>query len=127
MSFIMQQINEITKLEKLFTRGKIPIEKYHGLLAAIMLKEKFVKDHVTIQIHGVKNKHFLKTMINANLISENEAFGDVDHKLEMVRCLLEENKIIQRCDCLDVSGEKKNLDTCRECDNYGMTRQLLLD
>lgn len=122
----VEQVNAITRLEKLFIKGKISIEKYGALLAGIIAKERLVKDIIMIQIHSVKNKHFLKTMTNANLISEGEAFGDVDNELEMVRCLLEDKKIIQRCDCLELSGDKKNYDVCKECDNYGLTRQLLL-
>jgi len=66
-------------------------------------------------------------MDKMNLLDENTAvdLGLGDLEVDKLKC--PEKGIITRDECLSVSGEKKNHDVCKECGNFGITRQLLLD
>jgi hypothetical protein len=49
-----------------------------------------------------------------------------DYELEKIRCPQKNNEIITRDLCLDHSGRKEDYDICSSCDNYLITRRLLL-
>lgn len=38
----------------------------------------------------------------------------------------ERDVIVTRSNCLEFSGDAKNIDNCRSCENYGITRRLLI-
>ena len=84
--------------------------------------------NMVIQAYAVtsKNKRTIAGMEKMNLLDENTAvdLGLGDMEVDKIKC--PEKGIIIRQECLDRSGEKKNYDTCKECENYEITRQLLL-
>jgi hypothetical protein len=78
-------------------------------------------------IHAEKSQKLFRTFKNIGLIGENGVIDiGEDFEMEKVRCELEGKKILIRQECLDLSGEKKNYDICKECIHYEITRRLLL-
>jgi len=73
--------------------------------------------------HGIKVKNMAEKQ---NLISNNEAIYTGDPALEMIKCADMDDKIISREACLSFSEESKNIEQCKSCENFKITRDYLL-
>ena len=108
--------NEIQQLRRDLLSGKITSEVYALQMGGISQLEKQQKHMLT----GTIAEHRLKKAIPVDLNR-----GTVEIEEERFECV-DRNMIITRSNCLDYSGSADNIDSCRSCNNYKITRKLLI-
>ncbi len=125
MGLIEQEIKEIRQLKNDLKAGKISHDSAIADLAFYSQTEKRAK--LLLQAHALGAKFgrpVLNRIVKSNLIGNGVAIEAGDAEIEMIKCPDMDNKIISRAKCLDYSGE--NNETCQSCENFGITRKLLL-
>jgi hypothetical protein len=121
-----QEIGELRKLIKLMDKGKLTAEQLHSKIEIYSQVEKRAKLMLTAYSLALKNNKLFMRIIKSNMIGDMTAIDTGENfEVEKIQCLLEEN-IINRQECLDLSGNKKNYDICKECPHYEISRRLLL-
>jgi len=74
-----------------------------------------------------KNARAMKDMQKMNLLSSTSAIDILaTYEDEKVICPEQGEKLITRTECLNYSGDNGNIERCQECENFGITRRLLL-
>ena len=126
MGLIEQEIGELRKLLQLMDKGKITAEQLHAKIEIYSQIEKRAKLMLNAYSLALKNGKLFTRIIKSNMIGDMVAIDTGENfETEKIQCPLEE-KIVNRQDCLDLSGVKKNYDICKECVNYEISRRLLL-
>lgn len=128
MGLLEKEIGELRRLLSLLDHKKITLDELHGRIEVYGQIERRAKLMINAYSLALKNGKLLGRIVKSNIIGDMAAIdiGD-DYQLEKVKCSLEEGKIIIRQECLDLSGQKKNYDVCKECASFIITRQLLLE
>jgi len=128
MGLLTQEIKEIRQMIKLYDLGKVDSTQVTDKMK--MYKEargriKIIYDAVifsTTNASGIKNR-----LHSLNILSKGEAVLDKDDlEIEMVKCPDKDEQLITRAECLDYSGETEHMETCQTCENFKITRRLLL-
>jgi hypothetical protein len=107
-------------------KGKLTAEQLHAKIEIYSQIEKRAKLMLNAYSLAMKNKGLFIRILKSNMIGDMATIDTGESfEVEKIQCPLEE-KIINRHDCLDLSGMKNNYDICRECVNYEISRRLLL-
>ena len=126
MGLIAEETKELRRMVRLFDKGAITEEQIKTKLA--IFKETHKRAKLIFDVYVACNSPHLieKRLHSLNLLSQGECVqlpGDIE--LEMVKCP-DQDKSVTREDCLSYSGDENNNENCRSCDNYGITRKLLI-
>ena len=105
--------NEIEMLDHDYRSGKIPEEKLGGRLRLAFLKIKSEDQVYKIAMNSKRLKRLT-----------NNLSGPIDLEKELISCPDQNGKFLSREMCLDYSGS--NNGTCQSCENFGITRKMLL-
>jgi len=85
--------------------------------------------NAVVSAYGIssKNKRALTGLQRMNLMDDTTAIDLMlgDPEVDKVKCP-EHDKLITRAECLDYSGEPKNVGFCSQCDIGKATKRLLL-
>lgn len=107
--------------------GKITIDQLHAKIEVYSQIEKRAKLMLNAYALAIKNGKLFTRIVKSNMIGDMVAIDTgTEYETENVKCPLEDDKIIIRQECLDLSGQKKNYEVCKECVNFSITRRLLL-
>ena len=108
--------NEIQQLRRDLLSGKIAPDAYVMQMGGIAQLEKWAK----LTLAGTITEHKVKRKITVNLNK-----GTIGIEQENIECV-DRNMVTTRENCLEYSGEEKNIENCRSCENFGITRKLLI-
>lgn len=131
MSQITKELGEInrivTQLEKDFKSDVMKKHEYYDLdLRYRSASARLINSAVQIAIsdakHGKRIKHL---MDRTNIYSITEAVNTGDPEIEMVKCLDKDDALITRGECLSFSGSTENMETCKSCMQFEVTRKVI--
>lgn len=126
MSLIGDEIKELRRMVKQLDEGKITNEDVRTKLN--IYKETHKRAKLILDVYIACNSPHLieKRFHGLNLLSKGEVVqSSSEIELEMLKCP-DQDKAITREECLSFSGSADNIDNCRSCDNYNITRKLLI-
>lgn len=126
MGLIAEEIKELRKMVKQLDAGKITTEEVRTKLN--VYKETHKRAQLILNVYiACSSPHLIESRLHGlNLISKGElvqSAGEIE--LEMLKCP-DQDKAITREDCLSYSGDAKHNAACQGCENYGITRKLLI-
>lgn len=126
MGLIADEIKELRRMVKLLDKGEISTEDVRTKLN--IYKETHKRAKLMLDVYVACNTPHLieKRLHSLNLLSKGELIqlpGDIE--IEAIKCP-DQDKAITREGCLSYSGDEKNIETCRSCENFKITRNLLL-
>lgn len=82
-----------------------------------------------VSAYGIssKNKRALTGLEKMNLMDSSTAIdlGLGDPEVDKIKCP-NDGQLILRADCLSFSGTSENIETCKSCENFSITRNMLL-
>lgn len=108
--------NEIQQLRRDLVSGKIEPDVYAMQMGGIAQLEKQQK----LMLAGAITEHRLKRKLSIGLNK-----GIIGIEQESIDCV-DRNMVITRENCLEYSGEEKNIESCRSCEQFKITRKLLI-
>ena len=108
--------NELIKMRTDLRAGKISAEKASMDLTIIAGIDKLQNTILKTKIMERK----LKVQLRQSLLPP------IDVEVDRIICHDRDGKIITRADCLSFSGDSANMESCRSCENFKYTRELLL-
>lgn len=126
MGLIAEEIKELRQMVKQLDAGKLTTEEVRAKLNIYKethKRTKMILDYLTAcnKPHLVESRlHSLNVISKGELVQTAEAI-----ELEMISCP-DQDRSTTREECLSHSGDAKNIDNCRSCENYGITRKLLI-
>ncbi len=127
MGLLEKEIVELRGLLKKLDQGKITIEQLNARIAVYSQTERRAKLMLTAWAMAAKSGKILTRITKSNMIGDMAAIEtNVDFETENILCPLKKNEIIIRQECLEISGKKENFDQCTLCENFSITRRLLL-
>ena len=129
MGLIENELKEISQMHRDLKNKKITPDLVNAHIGLFSQTEKRLKLMLQVQTNATKfNKSILNRAVNSNLIGDGQAveIDQIDREKEKVRCPLKDNSLIERQECLDLSGTNTNIDACSKCDNCNTTKDVLL-
>ncbi len=128
MSIISEELSEIAatrkSLESNFKAGKMqPAEFYEIDLKYLTESAKRINSAIAIIVSATKHGRGIKSMADRIQLLDNTAINTGDPNLEMIKCP-NNDKLISRAECLDVSGQVEN--HCSGCEHKLETQKRLL-
>ncbi len=108
--------NEIQQMRRDLMSGKMNPDVYAMQMGGIAQLEKQQK----LMLAGTITEHKLKRTLSVDLTK-----GVIGIELENIECV-DRDMVITRDNCLEHSGAAKNMEACRSCDQYKITRKLLI-
>ena len=128
MGVIEQEYKELRQLLKDYRSGAATEEQVRTQCTIFSQLEKRQKNAISIQALAVKanNQKPVKALKTQGFIG-NKTTIDLsieERESETIRCPISDS-IITRATCLDYSG--KHLDECESCNQFSITRKLLLE
>ena len=127
MGLIAQEIKELRRMVKLFDAGKVDASHVETKLK--IFKESHKRSQLILNaMIACSRPHLIESRLHDfNVLSRGEFVQTPDDvEVEMVVCPDQNDKAISRSDCLNYSGDSKNIEQCKSCDNFAITRKLLL-
>lgn len=127
MGLIAEEIRELRQMPKQLSAGVITIDEVRAKLN--IYKEVHKRARLMLDIYiACGRPHLIEGRLHSlNLISKGEMVqSDSNIELEMVKCSMQDGRAITREGCLSFSGEEKNIEDCRGCENFKITRRLLI-
>ena len=83
-----------------------------------------------VSAYGIssKNKRALSGLEKMNLMDGTTAIdlGLGDPELDKIKCPDKDGNLILKRECLDYSGRPDKMESCQTCENFGVTRKMLL-
>ena len=108
--------NEIQQLRRDVLTGKISSDTYALQMGGISQLEKQQK----LMLGGFVAESRLKRKVPVNLNRGVVAIEEERHNC------IDRDMIVTRSECLEYSGNEKNIESCRSCKDFKVTRNLLL-
>lgn len=127
MGLIAEEIKELRRMVKQLDAGTITSEEVRAKLN--IYKESHKRAKLILDVYTACNRpHLIEGRLHTlNLISKGELVQTTeDIELEMIKCSMQDDKAITREECLSFSGEEENIEDCRGCENFKITRKLLI-
>jgi len=126
MGLLAQEIRELRMLIKQYEQGKVSDQ--HVVTKMKMYKEVRERVKLIMQAYlACKPKTISSKLHSLNIINQGESIvSEDDLEISAVKCPDQDDKIITRESCLTYSGDTKNFETCKTCDNFKITREMLL-
>jgi len=127
MGLLEQEIKEIRIMNKRIAAGTISADEVHLRIAAFSQIEKRAKLMLSAFSIGAKfGKKALSRIEQSNLIGEGACIDlGTDADVETLFCP-DIDKTINRHECLDYSGEEAHNESCRDCEQFSITRRILM-
>ena len=127
MSLIADEVKELRQMSKQLAAGKID-RKYVETQMKIYKETHKRAELVLKMMVSCGAPHLIeKRMHGLNIISKGEYVNPaIEIELETIRCPDLNDKVITRQECLNYSGEASHMETCQSCENYKITRNLIL-
>ena len=127
MGLLSQEIKELRRMVKLFEGNKITVEHVQTKLK--IFNETHKRSRLILDAMIACNKpHLVETRLNEfNVLSKGEFVqlpGDIEE--ETVLCPDQNDAVITRTQCLNYSGDSENMGKCESCQQFKITRNLLL-
>ena len=126
MGLLTQEIKEIRQMIKLYDAGKLTTQQVTDKMK--MFKEIRARAQLILSATiACSNPRQIENRLHSlNVISRGEAVQEKsDIEIEYLKCPDQNDKLITRSECLTYSGDSKNYETCKSCNNYKITRDLL--
>jgi len=127
MSLIADEIKELKQMSKQFAAGKI--DRQHVETQMKIFKETHKRAELVLKMMiSCGTPHLIENRLHGmNIISRGEFVRPaVEIEMETIQCPDRDDLIITRQGCFDYSGETSNLPTCKSCENFKITRRLVL-
>ena len=126
MSLIADEIKELRQMSKQLAAGKIDA-KYVETQMKIFKESHKRAEFVLKTLVACGTPHIIENRMNGmNVISKGEFVRPaVEIEMETIQCPDRHDLIITRQDCFDYSGEAANMATCKSCENFKITRNLV--
>lgn len=129
MGLLEQEIHELRQLHAAFKSGQVSADNVATELTIYSQTEKRAK--LILQAHALSAKFGRKMayrITQSNLIGKGVVIdvGQENAEGELITCPDQEGKKIARVDCLDYSGDRDHIDACGTCEQFNITRNLLL-
>jgi len=131
MSQLAMELSHINRerkgLESAFRGGKLTYKEYLDYDIKYLSQSSGRIGHmVSIIVSAAKHGRKVGNLAEKqNLIDRTEAINTGSPENEMTKCP-DQEKLITRAECLEFSGDAKNTEQCKSCDNFTITRNLLL-
>lgn len=126
-SQIVKMFEESNRRLKAIMSGKYKAENIAAEQREFEGQIKLLNAVVSAYAVTSKNARAMKDMQKMNLLSSSSAIDILaNYEDEKVCCPEQGDKLITRKECLDYSGDNENIDQCQNCENFGITRRLLL-
>lgn len=127
MGLLIQEVDELRTLLQLVIRKKISHEDLMDRIAVYSQISKRTNQLLQAAGLAMKNGKLLGRLMKMNLLGTDEAIDlGISPRLEKVICPVEDEKLITREECVDISGKAENYDACLECGNAAVSKDLLL-
>lgn len=127
MGLIAEEIKELRQMVKQLDVGKLTTEQVRTKLNIYKETHKRAKLILDVYIACASPHLVEKRLQSLNLLSQGELVqSPAEIELEMIMCPEKNDKGITREECLSYSGEEANIENCRSCEHFVITRKLLL-
>lgn len=127
MGLLEQEIKELRIMNKQVMQGKMTPEQVNSRIAIYSQTGKRAKMILQAMTLGAKHgKKIMAGLESSNLLG-NHACIDLcaDPEMDTVQCP-DLDKTITRHTCLDYSGEEAHNESCSSCEQFDITRSMLL-
>lgn len=129
-TLIISLFKELRQLTKGYRSGKIPVEEFREVRAAIVEHRK----QLTLQLSSIaealkyaRSMHIQKELKHAGLLSSGQIADMSLCEIEQETVLCEmQDKVITRQECLDRSGSQEHFDECKGCEIGIICKKLLI-
>lgn len=124
-SLIIDELSELRKLQQRLTNGTVTVEEITSrtqLYKASIDRQRLIAE-IGIKLYQ-EDKQAAMGILSLFTGGSKELSGGYEQ--EEIDCPLMSGRMVERSKCLDMSGETKNIATCKTCDHYQETRNLLL-
>jgi hypothetical protein len=127
MGLLEQEIQELRQMNKRIIAGTIKPDEVHQRIAVYSQIEK--RSKMMLQAFALQAKHGKRQssgLTTSNLIGDGSMIDiGADQENEQISCP-DLEKMISRHECLDYSGDTKNVESCKSCDHFNITRRVLI-
>jgi len=126
MGLIAEEIKELRRMVKQLDAGKLTAEEVRTKLN--IYKESHKRAKLILDVYIACNSpHLIESRLHSlNLISKGELVQSPDDlEIEMLKCP-DQDKTITRENCLSYSGSAEHNENCKSCENFAITRKLLI-
>jgi len=127
MGLIQQEVLELRNLIKEIKGGKVKPEEVNSILTVYGQIHKRTEQLLKIEAMNLKNSKrdgSWKRMDSLNLSGPSDAI--MLEEARAVCCNMRGGLVVSREDCLDYSGDSKNITGCQTCEHFETTRKQLL-
>ena len=111
-------LDEAVKLRQELKKGKVSFENYIAHMGGMAQVGKMMDRHMRMMAFEIRFKKPLSN-VGKNMIG-------YDPEADEIKCPDQEDKKITRGSCLDFSGAASNLEKCQTCQQFKITRKLLI-
>jgi len=127
MSLIADEFKELKQMSKQLAAGKID-RKYVDTQMKIYKETHKRAELLLKMMMACGQPHLIENRMHGmNIISKGEFVRPaVEIEMETIQCPDRNDLIITRQDCFDYSGDTSNMQTCKSCGNFKITRRLML-
>lgn len=126
MGVIETEYSEIRQLRQDIIDGKIDHEKAALIMKTYTESGKRVDQYIKVVALTINHGKSARQIIAKNIISEGTAIDVCTPQIqEKIKCPAKGDRLVSRDECLDFSGESRNIDKCQKCDNFITTRRQL--
>lgn len=127
MGLLEQEIKELRVMNKRIIAGTITPAEVNQRIAVYSQVEK--RSKMMLQAFALQAKHGKRPtsgIVSSNLIGDGSMIDiGAEQEDELIECP-DLSTTINRHKCLDYSGETKNVASCKSCDQFSITRRVLL-
>ncbi len=127
MGLLEQEIKELRTMNKRIMNGTITDDELSQRIAVYSQTEKRAK--MMLQAFAVQakyKKNASNNIVKSGLIGDGTVVDlGTNIEIEMIHCP-DVEKNIARHECLDYSGSTDHMEDCQSCENFGITRKVLM-
>ena len=124
---IEQEIMELRDLCREFVEGKVTSDNVNTRLSIYNQTAK--RMNMLVQVAALSEKHgkggkgeTWKRLNSMNVVDGSIAI-DTNSNYDKVKCPQKGGNIVTREECLDYSGENRNIDDCQQCEHFTLARK----
>lgn len=126
-SQIVKMFEESNRRMRMIMEGKFKPENIAAEQKEFEVQIKLLNAVVSAFAVTSKNVRAMKDMQRMNLLSATSAIDVLsNYEDEKVCCPEQGDKLITRQECLDFSGINENIGRCQNCENFGISRRMLM-
>lgn len=122
MGLIEKEIIELRDLVKQVASGDLPLTNAAAQLS--IYNQVYKRERLMFDLWktAAKQKNIMKKAQSKNLLTSEMAIDCGECPVKLV-CSEKGGRLISEDECLEYSGEQRNIDSCQDCQNFSITRK----